>query len=124
MLDRRGCEGGVVSGVINLESSGVGASDWRPCQWSLAIARNAYVPMAPACTNTSDMLKASDGLGRRADSSTYGPPRFSSVHSMRCTVEKSPYGTDAIHASETDCLAGHVGFELPNPRASYPIAVP
>jgi hypothetical protein len=55
-----GIEGGVVSGVINLESSGVGASDWRPCQWSLAIARNAYVPMAPACTNTSDMLKASE----------------------------------------------------------------
>ena len=25
-----GIEGGVVSGVINLESSGVGASDWRP----------------------------------------------------------------------------------------------
>ena len=25
-----GIEGGVVSGVINLESSGVEASDWRP----------------------------------------------------------------------------------------------
>jgi hypothetical protein len=25
-----GIEGGVVSGVINLESSGVSASDWRP----------------------------------------------------------------------------------------------
>jgi hypothetical protein len=25
-----GIEGGVVSGVINLESFGVGASDWRP----------------------------------------------------------------------------------------------
>ena len=25
-----GIEGGVVSGVINLELSGVGASDWRP----------------------------------------------------------------------------------------------
>ena len=25
-----GIEGGVVSGVINLESSDVGASDWRP----------------------------------------------------------------------------------------------
>ena len=25
-----GIEGGVVSGVINHESSGVGASDWRP----------------------------------------------------------------------------------------------
>jgi hypothetical protein len=25
-----GIEGGVVSGVLNLESSGVGASDWRP----------------------------------------------------------------------------------------------
>ena len=25
-----GIEGGVVSGVINPESSGVGASDWRP----------------------------------------------------------------------------------------------
>jgi transposase len=25
-----GKEGGVVSGVINLESSGVSASDWRP----------------------------------------------------------------------------------------------
>jgi hypothetical protein len=25
-----GIAGGVVSGVINLESSGVGASDWRP----------------------------------------------------------------------------------------------
>jgi hypothetical protein len=25
-----GIEGGVVSGVINLESSSVGASDWRP----------------------------------------------------------------------------------------------
>jgi hypothetical protein len=25
-----GIEGGVVSGVINLESSGVGAPDWRP----------------------------------------------------------------------------------------------
>jgi hypothetical protein len=26
-----GIDGGVVSGVINLESSGVEASDWRPC---------------------------------------------------------------------------------------------
>ena len=26
-----GIEVGVVSGVINLESSGVEASDWRPC---------------------------------------------------------------------------------------------
>ena len=25
-----GIEGGVVAGVLNLESSGVGASDWRP----------------------------------------------------------------------------------------------
>jgi len=25
-----GIEGGVVSGVTNIESSGIGASDWRP----------------------------------------------------------------------------------------------
>jgi hypothetical protein len=33
-------------------------------------------------------------------------------------------GTDAINASETDCLAGHIGFELPNPRASYLFELP
>jgi hypothetical protein len=33
-------------------------------------------------------------------------------------------GTDAINASETDCLAGHVGLELPNPRERYPFEVP
>jgi hypothetical protein len=27
--------------------------------------------------------------------------------------------TDAINASETDCLAGHVGLELGNPCASH-----
>jgi len=38
-----GIEGGVVSGVINLESSGVEASDWNPiksaaggAEWSVA----------------------------------------------------------------------------------------
>jgi transcriptional regulator with XRE-family HTH domain len=30
VLELVGIEGGVVSGVINLESSGVEASDWRP----------------------------------------------------------------------------------------------
>ena len=28
-------------------------------------------------------------------------------------------GTDAINASETDCVAGHVGLELGNPCASH-----
>ena len=32
-------------------------------------------------------------------------------------------GTDAINASETDCLAGHVGFEPANPRTNYPFEV-
>jgi hypothetical protein len=30
-------------------------------------------------------------------------------------------GTDAINASETDCLAGHIGLELPNPREFIPL---
>ena len=33
-------------------------------------------------------------------------------------------GTDAINASETDCLAGHIGLELPNPRMNYLFEVP
>ncbi len=37
------------------------------------------------------------------------------------TVEKCPYGTDAINALETDCVAGHIGLELPNPREFIPL---
>ena len=33
-------------------------------------------------------------------------------------------GTDAINASETDCVAGHIGLELPNPRTNYLFEVP
>jgi hypothetical protein len=32
-------------------------------------------------------------------------------------------GTDAINASETDCLAGQIGFEPANPSATYLIGI-
>jgi hypothetical protein len=37
----------------------------------------------------------------------------------RLPLERARFRTDAINASETDCLAGHVGFEPANPSASY-----
>ena len=34
----------------------------------------------------------------------------------------APFLSDLhIDASETDCVAGHIGLELPNPSASHPI---
>ena len=39
------------------------------------------------------------------------------------SITAGRFRADAINASETDCLAGHVGFEPANPSASYLIGI-
>jgi hypothetical protein len=43
--------------------------------------------------------------------------------SIERLVEDAGDGTDAINASETDCMAGHMRLEPPNPSASYLIGI-
>ena len=46
-----------------------------------------------------------------------------SQHHGRLPLEHGRFRTDAINASVTDCVAGHIGFEPANPSASYLIGI-
>jgi hypothetical protein len=39
-------------------------------------------------------------------------------------INRNPGRDHPVRAGETDCVAGHIGFELPNPSGSYPIVFP
>jgi hypothetical protein len=86
----------------------------------------AYPPARPAKLMLwARLSRAYAVVGREIPSGEFSGRLSSFAPSWTdcASITAGRFRADAINASETDCLAGHVGFEPANPSASYLIGI-